>query len=62
MTAKTILTEAQEEELTQKYELFRQLIPKRLCQQYGISRRSLNAIVERVRRRRGRGKLQDSGK
>jgi T5orf172 domain len=55
MSMKSILTAENERELADRYETFLRNSPKRLCHEYGISRRTLNNIIERVRRRRGGG-------
>lgn len=46
------LSAEREEEVAEKFELHLKFAPKRLCQQYGISRTTLSLILDRVRARR----------
>ncbi len=49
MTRRRALTPELEEEVARKFELHLRYAPKRLCQEYGISRSALSLIIDRVR-------------
>jgi hypothetical protein len=52
MTRQRRLAPDLEQEVAEKFETYLRCAPKRLCQEYGISRTTLSMIVERVRAKR----------